>query len=181
MPLGQSSAASDIMKSFTAEELDGNAVGTILPNRVDRSTSFNSTVGSYSVTVPSSWTQTTSTSSYNFYLNKLTYNMFSFSVSDSSGLTASDAKDYADYVYKNRGDDRIGVQRPQMYTYGGKSYYTWIYYSEDAESGRRTYVTCAMLIMNGKVFQFMLMQDAFYYNSGENEEFVSVLKSLTAA
>ncbi|MCD8048686.1 MAG: copper amine oxidase N-terminal domain-containing protein [Clostridia bacterium] len=178
MPLGQSTVASEIMKSFTAEELDSESTGTILRNRVDRTTSFTSTAGSYSITVPSSWTQTSSGSNYNFYTNKLTYDMFSFSVNDSSGLTASDAKEYAEYVYKNRGDGRTSVQRPQLYTYGGKSYYTWIYYMDGTESGSRSYVTCALLIMNGKVFQFMLMQDAFYYNSGENEEFVSVLESL---
>ncbi len=179
LPLGQSDVASEIVRSFAADELDSSITGSILRNDIDRTSSFTSTNGAYSITVPSSWMQASTTSSYNLYMNKITYSMFTFSVIDSSGLTASDAKDYADYVYKNRGDDRIGVQRPQMYTYGGKSYYTWIYYTDDSESGRRTYVTCAMLIMNGKVFQFMLMQDATYYSSSENSEFVSVLESLT--
>ncbi len=170
----------EVANSLKTEELDKNEFGIAMRNLPDLTGTYKSSAGRWELTLPTLWEEMAAPSSSEaVYLHKITGAVISFQVSDAGEIKSSDARDLANFMFDKVKGDMEKVEKNVTGTvYGGKNYYTYSGYVKDPDTGDETYVTTAMLVMGGKIYQFLLIDDAVHHGGKNMAEFESIIGSL---
>ncbi len=179
-PAEKSSVIDKIANSLKVEELDKNEFGIAMRNLPDLTGTYKSSAGRWELTLPTLWEEITEPSSDEaIYLHKITGAVINFAVTDAGAIKNTDARDLANFLFDSMKGDMEEVEKNVTSTvYGGKNYYTYSGYVKDPDTGEQTYVTTAILVMNGKIYQFIMIDDALHHGGKGLEEFQRIIASL---
>ena len=179
-PNGRNDILNTVIDSFEAAELDKNAVGMLLETDLDRTSTYVSSAGSWSLTPPLLWAEATTPSpTFAMYIHKITGTLLGVNVVNVEGLRATDTRNFA---YKYFDDLKYetfdgGVVPVTYNTYGVNGCYICSGYKND-DDGSRTYVTIAIIFSQNKLYQFIMTTDPLYYKGQVSKELEMILASL---
>ncbi len=179
-PAEKSSVIDTIVNSLKTEELDINEFGVAMRNVPDISGSFKSSAGRWELTIPSAWEVADEAASDEaLYIHKVTGAMLSFSVIDAGEIKSSEARELANYMFESFKKEADSIEKNVTSTvYGGKNYYTYSGCVKDPDTGEQLYVTSALLVMGGKIYNFTMIDNVIYHGGKSMQEFESIIASL---
>lgn len=180
-PKGTKDVLDTVVNSFAAEEIDNSVTGSFFYNFPDTSSTYKSSAGSWSLTLPSSWEEDSApTSTGAAYVNSLLSSLIVLSVNDSSGIGLTEMRNFVNFIYERTKENFTQtVQAVSYNTYGGKGYYTFAFMDKDEDDGSTIYVTMAYFWYNNKIYCLTLYCPELYYKGKINSEFETILSSLT--
>ncbi len=174
-----------LLDSLKVEELDAEAVGTILK---DTSVSAESTVklGTKTITLPENWRESTSVTSnvVKFILHGYTSSILTVTKMDDvqrtelSSLLSSTANNTIEN-FKDRSEDAVGAEYEKHLsteTLGGKTYYTITLKCE--YTTETIYDTLYAAVVDGDAYVFDLSCRDINYNSTVEDEAEQIISSL---
>lgn len=180
-PKDRNDIVNTVMNSFTAELLDKNTVGILLENDLDRTSSYTSSYsGRWELTFPLLWAELSSpTLTGAKYMCKQTGAILSLSIMDGSDINASRMTAFAQTAYGSmRSDFTSTEENVTQRVFGNKTYQTFCFYDFDEESQSGYYITYALTLIGGKIYSFMMIENAIYHGGQDKADFESVLASL---
>jgi hypothetical protein len=168
-----------ISASFSAEEIDAASTGILLRNDLDEETTYTSSyTGRWEMTLPYIWKEVIYSSDSGVYRHRKTGSLLYFSIEDSQNLLPSDTKEYASELYNaQRKSGSTMIKNVAAEDFGKRTFYTFTFSKTDSEDGTVTYATVATTIISGKIYTFVLSDDAEYYSAATMDEFKDAVAS----
>ncbi len=185
-PVEKSPIIDTIVSSLKTEKLGVNEFGAAKLGLPDITGSFKSSLGECELTLPPLWEETDEVlvDVGKVYAHTFTDAVIEFTVTDVGEDIGSEyARDWANESLDSLKEELDGIEyviekNVTKAVYGGKDYYTYAGYIEAPYTGEWIYFTFAALSTGGKIYQFILIDDAAHHGGKIMDEFESIIGSL---